>query len=134
LFQIEWDLELLYAKLGGAHGFPSDVASTSPIALPENKTIQFPLQLYGKAYYRKIYDAASRDFLAAYPAGEIQVASSTTTCSHAGQASLLCMITVPHPPTACSHAVQASLLCMMLVPYPPTKLQLKGAALLTWTW
>jgi len=78
--QVEWDLELLYAKLRGAAGFPSDVATTSPIALPENKTIQFPLQLYEKAYYRKIYDAASMDFLAANPTGEIHVASLIDSC------------------------------------------------------
>ena len=68
--QVNWDLQLLYAKLNGACNFPKDTGSCIALTLPDNKSIPYPLQLYNMAYYRKIYDSARTKFFATYPPGD----------------------------------------------------------------
>lgn len=80
--QVKWDLHLLYVRLKGGQEFPKDIASCSAITLPDNRSIQYPLQLYNMAYYRKIYDTARKDFLETYAPGDPQIYASICKYMH----------------------------------------------------
>ena len=61
----------MYASVEGASTFPDGPV----VRLPENKTLQFPLQLFNHPLYRKAYDAAKQKLLQQYPTGELALPS-----------------------------------------------------------
>lgn len=56
---------MLFGKLKGAYSLPDDPA----VRLPDNKTLQFPLQLFVHPYYRSLYEGTKQAFLNKYPTG-----------------------------------------------------------------
>ena len=56
---------MVFDKLKGSYSLPEDPV----IKLPDNKTLQFPLQLFLHPYYRALYEETKTAFLEEYPTG-----------------------------------------------------------------